>query len=162
MGEAARTESREAGWVDDLGRRIQRLILSFKDERLRAKGKKPVPVPVPDQILRGVIILSIVGVSALLWQYVIPLGTTARDVLQIVFFCFHLSLIGWFVIDFVRRRSPSVQIPKRLARGECPGCLYDLSGLPPKRIETIDAAIRCPECGAVWRAGRVGGSSTEE
>jgi hypothetical protein len=146
------------GWVDDLGHRIPRVILSYNEERLRAKGRKPVPVPVQDQILRGVIILSVVGLSALLWQYALPPGTPARDILDVVFFCLNLGILGYFIIDFLRRRRPGVQIPKRLARGECPGCLYDLAGLPPERIETIEQAIRCPECGAVWRAARLGRS----
>lgn len=60
------------------------------------------------------------------------------------------------LLDMWRRRSARVQIPKRLARGECPGCLYDLASLRAERIETIEHAIRCPECGAVWRAERVG------
>lgn len=145
-----------AGWLDDLGRRIPRTILSYNEERLRAKGRKPVPVPVQDQILRGVIILSIVGLSALLWRYVLPPGAATGDVLHVILFCLNLGVLGHFVIDFLRRRSPSVQIPKRLNRRECPGCLYDLAGLQAERIETIDLAIRCPECGAVWRSERVG------
>lgn len=133
------------------------MILSYKEEYRRAKGLKPVPVP--DQILRGVIVLAIAGLIGLTWRYVISLGGTAYTALQIAFTCFQFGLIAWLVIGFIRRRSPSVQIPKRLKRGECPGCLYDLAGLPPERVETIERAVRCPECGAVWKAERVGPSA---
>ncbi len=142
--------------MDDLGNRIQRLILSLNEERQRLKGQKPVSAT--DQILRGIIIVSIAAIGILLVRYVISLSTTVRAVLQVCFFCFQLGLITWFVASFIRRRMPSIQIPKRLARGECPGCLYDLAGLPPERIETIERAVRCPECGAVWRAARIGRS----
>ncbi len=148
-----------AGWLDDLGRRIPRVILSYNEERLRAKGKKPVEISVQDRILRGAIVLSALGLSALVWHYAVPSGTAARDVLQVVFTCVNLGILGYFVIDFRRRRSPSVQIPKRLRRGECPGCLYDLAGLHAEPIEAIARAIRCPECGAVWKAQRVGPSA---
>ncbi|NRA56649.1 MAG: hypothetical protein HRU13_00815 [Phycisphaerales bacterium] len=150
------------GWVDGLGIPIQRVILSYRDDRLRAKGKKQIAVSVPDQLFRGVILISIVGVIALLSQYVFPQGATVPSYVHIGLLCMHLSFIGWFVINFIRRRMPSVQIPRRLARGECPGCLYELAGLPPERIEAIEAAIRCPECGAVWGAERIGRSKAEE
>ncbi|MEO1278527.1 MAG: hypothetical protein AAFV77_06200 [Planctomycetota bacterium] len=162
MSEVGQATPHDTGWTDDLGRAIQRTILSFRDEQLRSKGKKPVPIPVQDQILRGAIVLSIASVFGLFWRYMVLPSPTVSSVLQFGFICFQLTFIGWFVISFIRRRSPSIQIPKRLARGECPGCLYELAGLPPERIEAIEAAIRCPECGAVWRAERVGRPKAEE
>ncbi len=120
-----------------------------------------MPVSVQDQVFRVAIILSVMGVSALTWQYAVPSGTAARDILGVVFSFLYLPLFGCFVIDFLRRRRPSVQIPKRLKRGECPGCLYDLTGLHAERIETFERAFRCPECGAVWQAQRVGSMQEE-
>ena len=121
-----------------------------------------MPVPVPDQLLRVAIILSIVAVSGLLWRYAIPPGTTARSVVHVGVFCFNLGLISYFGINFLRRRLPSIQVLRRLDRGECPGCLYELAGLPAERIEALQAATRCPECGAVWRAERVRDSKKRE
>ncbi|MBX3357486.1 MAG: hypothetical protein KF745_03570 [Phycisphaeraceae bacterium] len=47
-----------------------------------------------------------------------------------------------------------------LRRGRCPACGYDLAGLEAQ----ADLRVECPECGAAWRAGRIGleGSSDPE
>ena len=87
-----------------------------------------------------------------------PRGSSAYGYFYVFFVIFQAGLIAWWIITALRRRMPSVQIPKRLGRGDCPGCLYELAGLPAERIEAIERAVRCPECGAVWRAERVGTS----
>lgn len=139
--------------MDDLGRRIQRLIVPRSEERLRKRRQQPIELP--DRILRGAIAIFVVGISGLLVRYLISTRPPDFVVLQVCFFCFQLGVITWFIVTFARRRLPSVQIPLRLGRGECAGCLYELAGLPTEAIEHLDFAVRCPECGAVWRSERV-------
>jgi hypothetical protein len=42
--------------------------------------------------------------------------------------------------------------PNMLRKRRCPACAYSLSGLTPEP----DNCIQCPECGAAWKAERVG------
>lgn len=138
-------------WVDDLGKRIPRRI---------EKRKTIADKPIPDMLVHAALLVTMAAILGLwsLWA----IRSNVRH--QIPMWApWPLITIVWGILAFDawRRRSARVQIPKRLKRGECPGCLYDLTGLHDEHIKTIERAIRCPECGAVWRAQRIGSMRKE-
>lgn len=135
-----------SGWVDDLGRPITRQV---------EKRKTIADKPRTDRLLHAGVILVLVAAIGLWSSWAIRSGFRQHIPMWAPW---PLIALTWalIVFDMWRRRSARVQIPRRLTLGECPGCSYGLAGLPTVAVEGLESAIRCPECGAVWRAERVG------
>ncbi|UYV12921.1 MAG: hypothetical protein NCW75_01225 [Phycisphaera sp.] len=119
------------------------------------KLKTIVDKPLPDRLLHAGVILVLVAAIGLWSSWEIRSGFRQHIPMWAPW---PLIALTWALILFGmwRRRSARVQIPKRLKLGECPGCSYGLGGLPTVAVEQLESALRCPECGAVWRAERVG------
>ncbi len=137
---------RHRGWVDDCGHPVTRLI-----EKRRTLADKP-----PVEIMLHVACLAVVIVGLGLWaRWSAGIGLNQWVPGWLVWVIIALMWIP-ILHDGIRRRSARVQIPRRLSCGMCPGCLYALSDLPTCPVEHLEAAVRCPECGAVWHGERVG------
>ena len=135
-----------SGWVDDLGRAIPRRV---------EKRKTIVNRPLADRLLHAsVILVLLVGIG--LWSSWAIRSGFRQHIPVWAPWPFIAATWALILLDMWRRRSARVQIPKRLKLGECPGCSYELSGLPTAAVDRLESAIRCPECGAVWQAERVG------
>lgn len=132
--------------MDDLGRPITRQV---------EKRKTIADKPRADRLLHAGVILVLVAAIGLWSSWAIQ--SNFRQYIP-MWAPWSLIALTWAFIlfDMWRRRSARVQIPRRLTLGECPGCSYGLAGLPTVAVEGLESAIRCPECGAVWRAERVG------
>jgi hypothetical protein len=134
------------GWVDDLGQPITRQLQPRK-----SLANKPWA----EQLLHAAALLAVVAVLGAWSAWAIRSGFR-QHLPPWAPWPFIAAAWAFIVVDLWRRRAAGVQIPRLLKRGECPGCLYALAGLPAEAVEHIESAVRCPECGAVWRAERVG------
>lgn len=66
------------------------------------------------------------------------------------------AAIAWRIgLGAVRRRAFDRLAAIHLADGRCPACGYALAGL----AAGTDGCLACPECGAAWRAERLGGAT---
>lgn len=70
--------------------------------------------------------------------------------------CSATGAIGFWLLAMpgFRRRKWRQITELYLASGQCPACGYAITGQHPER----DGCLVCPECGASWRAERVGES----
>ena len=61
-------------------------------------------------------------------------------------------LTWWLTLGSVRRRRFRRLADVYLGSGRCASCAYALAGLAAEE----DGCVVCPECGAAWRADRLG------
>lgn len=136
----------------------------------RSKGRRT------DLVLRAVWksvrtghLLIVIGTTALLGLMVaLAIRETAVAIWMLLFSPVMTTLLvifasaGLGLLGMVTTMG-ELAVRALLWKKKCPGCGYELGGVPRERVENagaglgaIDEIVRCPECASVWRAERLG------
>ncbi len=104
-------------------------------------------------LLALMVALAIRETAVAIWMLLFsPVMTT----LLVIFASAGLGLLGMVTT------MGELAVRALLWKKKCPGCGYELGGVPRERVEggggvaVKDEIVRCPECASVWRAERLG------
>ncbi len=108
-------------------------------------------------LLALMVALAIRETAVAIWML---LFSPVMSTLLVIFASAGLGLLGMIAT------MGELAVRALLWQKKCPGCGYELGGVPRERVKRAhggggsvaggDEIVRCPECGSVWRAERLG------
>ena len=138
--------------LEEQRRRVEGILAAERQARLRSLRR----LSVVDRWWRGVVVagfgLATVALVAAAVAEQTGVSLWGRGVLVLLGLMWLLLMLAVLRRAVLRRTSADEAVA--LAAGMCPGCGYDLRGVP--KGERTKMTV-CPECGAVWDAEGKGG-----